>query len=275
MTTDYVLGEFFWELTAGERATAREFIAPPKSINEDATADEVTFTLGEYLAPAVVQEAFKLKEIGRPMGIAPAQPNPLRPRVKAQWMWAVAFMISVVALHAVVTALSSRKQVLHTEVPLAAEAPSGAAQSMYFSPPFELPSRGNLKVEARAPVSNSWLGLQGDLVNETTGEGVSFYSELSRYSGSDVDGPWSEGADRDTEFLSALAPGTYVLRVTPFFDRSPQRYSIELTSDVPRFLWVFWALLLLLVGPVITSVRSSMFESGRWSESNLQRPHGF
>ena len=49
----------------------------------------------------------------------------------------------------------------------------------------------------------------------------------------------------------------------------PRSYRVVLTRDSPRFLWFGWALALLLVGPLVSYLRTSGFESSRWSESNL------
>jgi hypothetical protein len=120
-------------------------------------------------------------------------------------------------------------------------------------------------------VNNSWLGVQGDLVNEATGDVVSFYEEVGYYSGSDSDGSWSEGSKNATDYLSAVEPGRYVLRTTAFFDGSAvgRQYQVALTSDTPRGTWFCCALVLLLLGPAFQWMRASSFESSRWAESNL------
>ena len=51
---------------------------------------------------------------------------------------------------------------------------------------------------------------------------ASFYQEISYYHGQDSDGSWSEGGTSDTEYLSVVEPGTYVLRTTAAFASSSE-----------------------------------------------------
>ncbi|HYO51450.1 DUF4178 domain-containing protein [Archangium sp.] len=268
--TESVLGEFYWEVRAGETAQAEEYVAPPHSVNVDRTRNEVTYSLGEYLAPEVVRDAFQLKEpLPAPQGIAPSQPNPHSSAPTWKWtgLWAVALLL----VFLVVSVMADRRTVVVQQVALNPDAQSGTPTAMHFSEPFEIRKRGNVRAELVAPVNNSWLGVQGDLVNERTGEVVSFYEEVSSYSGSDSDGSWSEGGQSGEEYLSAVAPGRYVLRTTAFFDGRPQgqSYRVTLVSDTPRGTWFCFALVLLLIAPALAYFRSSSFESARWAESNL------
>jgi hypothetical protein len=269
--TETVLGEFYWEVSAGETAQASEYVAPPYSVNVDATESEVSYTLGEYLAPAVIQEAFQLKEALPPLqGIAPSQPNPHSSA--SSWKWSGIWLVALVLLFLGLNLLAANEQVLDTTVRLEPESVSGQPSAMHFSEPFTIRKRGNVRAEVFSSVSNNWIGVQGDLVNQETGEVRSFYQELSFYSGQDSDGAWTEGSRDNTEYLSAVAPGTYVLRTTAAFPAGlpiqGRAYKVVLTSDVPRGTWFCFALVLLLLGPVFAYLRSSSFESARWADSN-------
>ncbi|SEL88889.1 protein of unknown function [Stigmatella aurantiaca] len=269
--TETVLGEFYWEVSAGETAQASEYVAPPYSVNVDATESEVSYTFGEYLAPAVIQEAFQLKEpLPTRQGIAPSQPNPHSSA--PTWKWSAVWMVALVLLYLGINLQAANELVLDTTVRLEPEAVSGQPSAMHFSEPFTIPKWGNVRAEVFSSVSNNWIGVQGDLVNQETGEVRSFYQELSFYSGQDSEGAWSEGSRDNTEYLSAVTPGTYVLRTTAAFPSAllPQQraYKVKLTSDVPRGTWFCFALVLLLLGPVFAYLRSSSFESARWADSN-------
>ncbi|ATB31203.1 DUF4178 domain-containing protein [Melittangium boletus] len=266
--TETVLGEFYWTVTAGETATTEEYVAPPHSVNVEGTGKEVTYTRGEYLAPEVVREAFKLKEpLPEPQGIAPSQPNP-HPS-PATWSWALVWGAVLLAVYLGVNILAANEKVLDKVVRLSPDARSGTATAVWFSEPFEIRKRGNVRVELSAAVNNGWFGLEGELLNQENGEVIGFYEEVGFYSGSDSDGSWSEGSQSETEFLSSVSPGRYVLRAQASFDRRPDAYRIGLVSDTPRFLWFFWGLVLLALVPVLSLFRASSFESARWSESNL------
>ncbi|WNG44507.1 DUF4178 domain-containing protein [Archangium minus] len=268
--TETVLGEFYWEVQAGEYAEAEEYVAPPYSVNVDRTENEVSYTRGEYLAPEVVREAFQLKEpLPTPQGIASSQPNPHSN--SPIWAWTGIWGAALLAVFLVVHMMAAKETVLVHEVSLPPDVRSGTPEAMQFSQPFEIHKRGNVRAELLSSVSNNWLGVQGDLVNEESGEVISFYEEVSYYHGSDSGESWSEGGQREEEYLSVVPPGRYVLRTTAFFDGLSRGhdYRVTLVSDTPRFIWFFWALVLLLIGPLVTFFRSSSFESARWAESNL------
>ncbi len=267
--TETVLGEFYWEVRAGDMAQAIEYVSPPYSVSEDATSNEVSFTHGEYLAPSVIQEAFKLKEpLPSPTGIAPSQPNPHTS--KSAWKWAGIWATALLLVFMVVSASAANENVLDMEVTLPPEAMSGQPTAMHFSDPFEIRSRGNVRADVSASVSNDWIGVQGDLVNQDTGEVTSFYQEISFYSGTDSEGSWTEGGRSGTEYLSAVEPGKYVLRTTAAFPtKAPRTFRVQLTSDTPRGTWFGCALVMLLIGPLFAYIRSSSFESTRWAESSL------
>ncbi|PTL82178.1 DUF4178 domain-containing protein [Vitiosangium sp. GDMCC 1.1324] len=273
--TETVLGEFYWEVQAGEYAQAEEYVAPPYSVNVDRTDNEVTYTLGEYLAPGVVKEAFQLQEpLPTPEGIAPSQPNPHSSA--GTWKWTGIWGVALLAVFLVVNMRAAKETVLVQEVALEQDMQSGTPSAMTFSQPFDIHKKGNVRAELVAPVNNNWLGVQGDLVNEENGEVVSFYEEVGYYAGSDSDGSWSEGSQSEEEYLSSVEPGRYVLRTTAFFDGRPQGlgYKVTLVSDTPRGTWFCMSVVLLLIGPLLSFFRSSSFESTRWAESNLGSSSG-
>ena len=280
--TDLVLGEFYWEVQAGERAFATEYVDPPSSINSEETGQEVTFTLGEYLAPEVVKETFNLPWVPSRRGVAPSQPNPQAARQAEQWKWAGLYAVALIALFTLLNVIADKRLVLNETVTVAQGVVPGSAESMFFSAPFEVKRRGNMQVFLFSwPLSNDWLGVQGDLVNEETGEVVSFYSEVSYYSGVDGGESWSEGSSDTTDYISAIPPGRYVLRVTPQYSPSAdpskkfdRHYRLRLTSDVPRTQWFLLALLGLLAAPILNTWRASAFESQRWNDSNLKPGSG-
>ncbi|MBM7118858.1 DUF4178 domain-containing protein [Archangium primigenium] len=268
--TELVLGEFYWAVRAGETATAEEFVAPPLSVNEEETETEVSYTRGEYLSPEVVREAFGLKEpLPTPHGIAPSQPNPHRSATAWRWvgLWA-AFLLFI---YIGVNSRAANEVVLHQTVALAPDAHSGTATAVWFSEPFEIHQRGNLRVSLGANVNNSWLGVEGELLNQDTQEVIGFYEEVSLYTGRDSDGAWSEGGLETTDYLSSVEAGRYVLRTQASFSKQLPNYRLRLVSDSPRFLWLFCSLMLLLIVPAWNLLRSSLFESSRWSESNLKQ----
>ncbi|WP_223752508.1 DUF4178 domain-containing protein [Myxococcus sp. RHSTA-1-4] len=272
--TESVQGEFYWEVTAGETARATEYVAPPYSVNVDATEDEVSYTLGEYLKPEVVKEAFRLKDpLPEPHGIAPNQPNPHKEGLRSTFVWTAIWLVGLFVLSGIFAIRAENRVVLEQPVVVPADAQSGTPSAMKFSEPFVLEKKGNMKVEvATGQLNNTWLGIQGDLVNQDTGAVVGFSEELSYYSGQDSDGSWSEGSTSASTHLSALPPGTYVLRTTAAFDPAvsgPRSFNVKLTHDTPNGSWFCCAFILMLLGPAWVWFRSHGFETQRWAESNF------
>lgn len=170
------------------------------------------------------------------------------------------------------SARSLNKVVLEEQVTVPAESSPGTPSAMKFSEPFDLERRGNMKVEVAAGLMNDWMGIQGDLVNQETGEVVGFYEEVSLYQGTDSDGSWSEGSASGSLHLSALPAGKYVLRTTASYDPTPARvrnYTVRLTHDTPNGGWLCAAFVLLMLGPAFAFFRSHNFETRRWADSNL------
>ena len=76
--TGYVLGEFPWQVRVGETAEVSDYISPPRVISSEKTDQEITWSMGEYLAGRDVWKAFKLA--GNPpqaVGVYENQPSPL------------------------------------------------------------------------------------------------------------------------------------------------------------------------------------------------------
>ncbi|WP_426749199.1 DUF4178 domain-containing protein [Myxococcus sp. Y35] len=273
--TETVQGEFYWTVKAGEWARATEYVAAPYSVNVDATDDEVSYTHGEYLAPEVVKDAFRLKEPMPPSsGVAPSQPNPHHGGLRSALKWMGIWMLALFVLASVFSATAANTTVLEQAVVVPATANSGTPTAMNFSEPFELSKRGNMKVEISAALDNDWLGVQGDLVNQDTNEVVSFYEELSYYRGTSDGEYWTEGNTSSSAYLSALPAGTYVLRTTASFTpKSPRpvahTFNVKLTHDTPNASWFCFALVLLALGPLVSVYRSHSFETRRWAESNV------
>ncbi|NNB87701.1 DUF4178 domain-containing protein [Corallococcus exiguus] len=280
--TDAVVGEFYWKVFQGEKARATEYVAPPYSVNEDATDNEVTYTHGEYLSPEKVRDAFKLKEpLPGPRGIAPSQPNLRRESMMRTLRWSAVWLLGLFALAGLLHARALNARVLDLRVTLPRTATSGSPDAMHFSEPFELLRDGNVRAEIHMSQSldNSWVGVQGDLVNQDTQDVVSFYEEVSYYHGRDSDGSWSEGGQNGSVFLSSLPKGKYVLRTTTSFDPNLKltgpslgpvlSYQVLLTHDTPNESWFVISLVLLLVIPALSFFFAHGFETERWKESNL------
>ena len=267
---DHVLGEFYWAVARGDRTESNDFVHPPHMLSSEQDGSEINWSFGTYTAPDEVWKAFRLPGgPPRPEGVAPHQPSPYTGRVRKAWSTA---LLATSILFAVYLALliGGARQVHRQSVEIAPSAVPGAPEAAAFTEPFVVGRAGNLEVRVRAPVSNSWLYLDGALINEDTGEVSEFDVEVSFYSGRDSDGAWSEGGTEARRYLSAVAPGRYVMRLAPQWEagRAVSGYDVEVRSRVPRLYQVVLAALALLMWPIVLSWRSMRFEMQRWSESD-------
>jgi LSD1 subclass zinc finger protein len=276
--TDYVAGECYWQVTAGERAQAREFVAPPRSINIDQTATEATFTLGAMIEGSLVEKTFGLKtKLNPAVGIAPAQVNPFSKKSSESWtfaaLWAGALLVLVMAF----AMIGTTDQYYSGTFSVPPGAAPGSPEAQRFSEPFEVKKSVPLEVAVKAPgLSNNWLGVSIDLVNEKTNEVISVYAEPSYYSGTTDGESWSEGSNDQTKSVDVVEAGTYVLRTTPSYEPSRATdFGVVVSADdgagVACPLLIFLMLLLL---PIYYTLRANGFETAKWNDAVFQSSPG-
>jgi hypothetical protein len=301
-----VWGEFYWTVEQGERVEVTEFVAPPRSLTRERQAHqggggEVNWSLSTYLEPEEVWQAFKLEGAPpAPVGITSFQPNPHKAALAKSALWLVGALGLLLLLVMAESITHRNTELFHRQLNLydlariqpeapgtarqgiptrRPQAPSGSAlpapaepqEPVFFSDPIEIKEgHRNLAVTLSAPVNNSWIGLEGALVSETTGVAELFLVESSWYHGVDGGESWSEGGQAQTVFLSAVPPGSYVLRLAPQWDGKvpPVRtIDVRLRQGVMRWLYPGLALLAILLVPLLMVFRMVAFESRRWQES--------
>ena len=272
--TETVLGEFYWEVEAGERARATEFVDPPRSISEDLTEDEVTYSYGEYLTPGQLQQAFALEgRLPRPQGYVGSQPNPHREGLAALWKWTGVWLALLLAVVVGLHLTSREAQVVDADVSTVPGAAPGGPEAMGLLGPFELARDAAVRVELQAALDNAWLRVHGDLVHEESGEAWTFDSELASPRGQVEGERWDEGSSRATHTFWKLPAGRYTLRTTAGWapGRSDQvhAYHVRVCTGVPRTRGWLCALVVLLALPIVRMVRATTFETHRWAESNV------
>jgi hypothetical protein len=267
---DHVLGEFYWAVARGDRTDASDYVAAPEMLSLEEDGSEATWSLGKYKEPAEIDEAFGLDgKLPDREGVGPHQPSPWDGRLVR--IWGVAVIAAVVMFVVYILLLFASLRTVHTQsvtVPLTAV--PGSPEAAVFSEAFVVDRPGNLQVKVRAPVNNSWLYLDGALINEDTGELDEFDVEVSYYTGTDSDGSWSEGNNTAAAYIGGVPAGRYVLRLAPQFEpgRAPGSYDVTVRSRVPRFTHLFLAVLAMSAWPVLASWQAFRFHVARWSESD-------
>lgn len=277
-TVSYVVGECYWKVRIGDQAATADYIAPPlmlsneKSIGKD--VEEIVWSLCTYMPVADVEKAFSVTNLPAPEGVAPNQLFPYWP-IYRYWGY---FVLAALLLSIVIFLLSPRRLVTEQNYMLEPFENEDKAQ-VFFVEGLELKSRQNIRVTGRANVSNSWVFVAGDLINEETNETQPFSFPIEEYAGVEDGESWSEGSDVDWVNLSALPAGKYTLRIEvtgqPQSSTTPgmvssraTRLHLTVEQGVPRWGHLFLVLFLLSLIPGYVVVRHVIFEASRWSNSD-------
>jgi len=147
--------------------------------------------------------------------------------------------------------------------------PNEDGTQVFFSEPFELAGRRNIRISADAPVDNTWLYLEGDLINDETGVVQSFPIDISYYHGVEDGESWTEGSQSDSAYTSSMPAGRYVLRLEAQWEKwqQPASLSVKVEQNVMHGINFILALIILSILPVIMMIYHINFERRRWSES--------
>ncbi len=268
-TTDFILGEFPWQVKVGDKVQTNDYVSPPHMLSSEVTKEETTWSIGTYSSPQFIWNAFSLPgEPPSPQGVFENQPDDYGPRASAlaKVFALFAALLIVFFIARQVTAL--RAPIFHQSY--AFKSPTSDT-SAFVTPVFPITGHtSNVEVTISANVANSWAYFNVSLINDQTGKAIDFGREVGYYYGSDSDGPWSEGSTEDVSYVPAVPPGNYFLRVQPEgpVSFSTTNYSIALRRDVPRLAWFLIAFVLLAAVPMFMQFREMMFESMRWKESD-------
>jgi hypothetical protein len=265
---EYVTGEFYWRVEQGETVRAVDYINPPLMLSCEITEKEINWSLGHYLTVSEVQKAFGVDNLPKPNLFLPApnQPFPYYFYLK----WGLASLLLLIIISIVLSLFSGTERVVLSQtITIAPTNNQNPQPQILFSNPFELNGNQNVKIEASAPLQNSWIELDVDLVNTTSNAVESVNIPISYYSGVEDGEQWSEGSNDNYALLSSLPAGNYTLRIQATGDTGPNPVPVQLrviqnTTTCGNFCCAF---ILLSIGPLITLYMRSWFEKSRWSQS--------
>jgi hypothetical protein len=268
--TDFVLGEFPWQVRVGEHAVVTDFVHPPRVLSSEKMDKEVTWSIGEYMYGSEIWECFKLPGAPpEPTGVFENQPTPVTTNVKGIWLTFAAFTVFLLALMAVFDMRAKKEPVLQQTYQY--NRADAKAEPSFVSDEFALGGgTSTVEVKTFAPIDNHWIYLNYALINQDTGQAWDFGREVSYYHGYDSDGSWSEGKRTDTVVIPSVPPGHYYLRIEPEADPSLPNttYGVIVTRDVPVLGIYGIAFVALLLPALFISWRAYTFERSRWSESD-------
>ena len=261
-----VRGECYWKVRTGDTVEVEDYTAPPSIASREKDSKEVTWSVGEYVEPAVIQRTFSLKApLPAPRGIAPHQPSPWAHTGARMWKAFAAFTVAALALQlwfAITTTEVRREQV--------SLKPGG--DTSVLSNSFKVTGGGPLALKAETDLYNSWATLAFTLVEPKTGKVWAAEQQLENYSGIDEDGDrWNEGSNTTLVTFGKVPAGTYQLQVEAELDPGAKKpLTAVLHLERGHASWINWLLLQLglLLLPLFAHWRSRSFEAARMADSD-------
>ena len=264
-----VSGEFTWRVRRGETCRVLDYVAPPLMLSRESTDNEQNWSLGTYVAPEAIAEAFKLT--GRmiaPVGVYANQPNPWEDthRRVFKLFWKLA--LAAIVLQIFFTYIAGGRTLLRQDFVLSPQ----MAEDSVVTREFEVKGKPRkIAVRNSTSLDNNWIGLDLMLVNKASGQAWPATRELAYYYGRDGGESWSEGSRDDEVVFLNIPPGTYYVTIDP--DIAPEKPlpvhdTIEVRSGGAGWSNFVMVMIFLTIFPIFTLVRRAAFETGRWAESD-------
>ena len=276
---NFVVGEFYWRVAVGEKVRVKDFARRGAMLSCEETESEQTWTRLELLGWGEAEKTFGIPPRSRWGAVGPDEPSPWADKLKGAWVIA-GIAVAAILLMAMARAGTMRIAAADAEAVL-----DGPERSIVIHD-IRLPAAHNrVEISASAPtLDNSWVDLDYSLVERRTQASYDAYGLAEHYSGSDSDGPWTEGNSAPIVTLASVPGGAYDLVVTAAAHRwqNPAQSSyasylegsaqseaesvpIGLTIDAGGVFGgnVWLALLLVLAWPILLQILHMKFEKRR------------
>lgn len=270
---DQVLGEFYWRVQRGEEVATADYVRPGFMLSYEANQSEVSWTLGEWLEPKLIAEAFAVEppppwRAGGPPPL-PHQPSPYNGTARSFGLFAAIAAVALIVASMIFGGSGPRQSF---DMVLT---PGAGSRSATFGPVAFNRASQAVTIRAQAPsLSNAWVDIDYTLVDRRSQTAYQAAAVAERYSGRDSDGDWAEGSRAATTKLATVPAGQYDLVV----DASASNWGVGSMGEVPVTISIapggsfFSNLLLALILVVIPAIWAVMrhigFETARQGESD-------
>lgn len=254
-----VLGEFDWEVRAGDSAKTNDYVSPPMMLSLEEDAQEINWSLGRYLTPEEIRTAFGAK-LPQAFGVAPNQPNPYRQRKHM-----VAAGLSTAALCLLAIAITILPFMLTESDTLLIQSWSvtPSSEHVVISDTFEIAKTGvkSLQLDLKSSIPRSQMQVHIALLNETDGTALF---------------PLKNSSATQTVKFRGMTPGAHRLRVEmAWAPTKPARNRpatgtvyTKLKTNPVRVGPVGTLFLYALLAPIMLFLLGGSFEARRWAESD-------
>jgi hypothetical protein len=275
----FVVGEFYWRVAVGERVQVTDYARLGTMVSCEENDSERTWSKLELLDRGEAEQAFGM-EPRRAYGGAPSphEPSPWRDRLMES---GIIGAIAAVTLLIIAAMGSGTQRLASVDTQAGVD---GAPRTVVIHGIQVSGHSSAIHISAQSDqLDNDWVDLDYSLVDRRTQQSFDSYGLAEHYTGSDSDGPWSEGDTRPNTRLSSIPPGSYDLVVevaahrwapnssSSFFDGAkpvdPNPVLVPVTINVDRGGVfggnVVFALILILIWPGIVLWRHFAFEKRR------------
>ncbi|SNS25972.1 protein of unknown function [Sphingomonas laterariae] len=267
---DYVLGEFYWRVRAGDTVRTADYVRPGWMLSWEGSGAEDSWTVSELLKPGDVKRSFGAGLSGGQMAGTPMphQPSPYTGILRPAMLFAG---IAVAALFILTMLFGGSSRLFSERVTIE---PDRTGRSITLGPIQLDRSWQAVTIEAQAPaLDNAWVDLDYSLVDRKTQQSYDAYGLAERYSGYDSDGSWSEGSRTAATKMAMLPAGTYDLLVDAEahnWTGAMREVEVQIAVERGATFWsnLVFALILILLPVGLIFWRHFRFETARLGESD-------
>ncbi|QDZ08278.1 DUF4178 domain-containing protein [Sphingomonas panacisoli] len=208
--TIFVVGEFYWRVQVGETVEETDYVTPGTMLACEDYQGERTWTRLDMLDWGEAEAAFGIaprrKEYSHP---APHERSPFKAQLFEAW---VIGLIAAVTLFVISGMAGSQQRIATSSIDAVLDGPE---KTLVIKDVVLPPGRNRVEIDAEASsLDNSWVDLDYSLTDQKTQDSIDSYGTAEYYSGSDSDGPWTEGDRRPTTDFSSIPGGKYDVVVT-------------------------------------------------------------
>lgn len=181
---------------------------------------ESNWSTGVYKYPEEIQAAFKLEAMPNRVGLGMCEPNPAKTRYLFSLAWTALLFVVTTATCSVVSGRAEHKTVLAKEIKLNTadfelkkEGETDYLEFNFEPGSIELSKETNVEFDFTANLNQQWMSLNVFMIDETTGQGFIYDTEMSHYWGGSGDDAWSEGSDAADFTTQKMPAGNYYVFV--------------------------------------------------------------
>lgn len=266
---DEAKGEFPYNIFDNKSTLVKEYISPPEIwIREKDNREGITWFYGQHISIKEITTAFTISSsIPWRVGTGAVQPTGYMGIQKSITTALLAFLLLLI-IHLLFMFSRQEKVILDRTY----NTVDSADKTIIVTEKFDLTRwRSHLTFDISAPVNNSWFELSATLVNTVTGEEFSMQKGVEYYSGYTDGESWSDGSASETAYITNIPAGTYFLQMEGTREHTAaykiNNFSVKVVYDAAHYRNFWFAVLLVLIWPLVNYLISSQREKNRWDNS--------